>query len=200
MRRAASSGFSLIELLVVIAVVAILAGLLLVALAGSRGAGERARCLANLRSIGTAIETYRGQHDGVLPVAPAMPRFRDDEPGLVGLLAPHLTSTMPRVGEGGDFVTAEPWLCPADSGVAPKWGVSYEYEIAAFVVALSMDQTPNLWRRAARMIEDDPSLPLVADASAGLRTSSGDPSAWHERAAGSARNAVFADGRVDWMD
>lgn len=193
-------GFSLIELLVVIAVVAIVAGLVLVSLAGSRGAGERTRCLANLRSIGSAITAYRGVHDGVLPAAPAIPRLRDDQPGLVGLLAPHLTSAMPRIGDDDEFITPEPWRCPADLIVAPKWGVSYEYEIAAFVLALLADQTPNPWRRAARMIEDDPTLPLVADASAGWRNSSGDVTPWHERTAGEPRNAVFSDGRADWID
>ena len=64
---ARTKAFTLIELLVVIAIIAILAGLIM-ALSGTvRKTTDRTKCLANLRSVGAAINTYAGDHEGVLP-------------------------------------------------------------------------------------------------------------------------------------
>lgn len=47
-------GFTLIELLVVIGIVALLVALLMPVLSGARDAANRAKCLANLRSMAQA--------------------------------------------------------------------------------------------------------------------------------------------------
>jgi prepilin-type N-terminal cleavage/methylation domain-containing protein len=63
MRRA----FTLIELLVVIAVVVVLFALLLPGLQGARRTARSDKCLANLRSIVTAVACYRDGHRGWTP-------------------------------------------------------------------------------------------------------------------------------------
>jgi prepilin-type N-terminal cleavage/methylation domain-containing protein/prepilin-type processing-associated H-X9-DG protein len=68
--RLRPSGFTLIELLVVIVIIAILAALLLPALASAKMAAEKARCLANLREIGLAIQLYAEDHHGNIPWGP----------------------------------------------------------------------------------------------------------------------------------
>jgi GT2 family glycosyltransferase/type II secretory pathway pseudopilin PulG len=59
--------FSLVELLVVIGIIAILVGLLLPAIARSREAANRTKCLANLRSLGQALVMYANNRQGRLP-------------------------------------------------------------------------------------------------------------------------------------
>lgn len=53
-----AGAFTLIELLVVIGIIAILLAILLPALTSSRNEGTRTRCLANMRALGQALETY----------------------------------------------------------------------------------------------------------------------------------------------
>ena len=67
--------FTLIELLAVIGIVGILAALLLPSLGSARDAGQRARCLSNLRQIGIAIFSYAGDNGGSIPYGPKAPPF-----------------------------------------------------------------------------------------------------------------------------
>ncbi len=52
------SGFTLIELLVVIAIIAVLAAILFPVMVSAREAGRRARCVSNLKQLGTAFRQY----------------------------------------------------------------------------------------------------------------------------------------------
>jgi prepilin-type N-terminal cleavage/methylation domain-containing protein len=65
-RRRARGGFTLVELLVVIGIIALLVSILLPSLGAAREQARTIKCLANLRSIGQAINAYAAQHQGAL--------------------------------------------------------------------------------------------------------------------------------------
>lgn len=65
----AGGAFTLIELLVVVAVIAILAGLLLPALSGSKTSARRVACLSHLRQMALAAQTYTEANRQSYPIA-----------------------------------------------------------------------------------------------------------------------------------
>ncbi|AHF92798.1 prepilin-type N-terminal cleavage/methylation domain-containing protein [Opitutaceae bacterium TAV1] len=66
-------GFTLIELLAVIAIIGVLAAITLVTVGKVRSAAQSARCMANLKSIGTALLTYATDNKNMLPPAANLP-------------------------------------------------------------------------------------------------------------------------------
>lgn len=59
--------FSLVELLVVLGIIVLLMGILLPVLSRVRETGRRAKCAANLHSIGQACIAFANDHNGIFP-------------------------------------------------------------------------------------------------------------------------------------
>ncbi len=66
-QRGKMGAFTLVELMVVIAIIAILAAMLLPALESARRRAVRTACANRLRQIGTSINMYADDADGLLP-------------------------------------------------------------------------------------------------------------------------------------
>lgn len=63
---------TIIELLITIAILAILAALIFPAIRGLNDRMNAVNCMANLRVFGTAVLTWRAEHDGYLPPGPPL--------------------------------------------------------------------------------------------------------------------------------
>jgi prepilin-type N-terminal cleavage/methylation domain-containing protein/prepilin-type processing-associated H-X9-DG protein len=61
--RMSPGAFTLVELLVVIAIIAILAGMLLPALSGSKEAGKRIMCVNHLRQLDLSLQMYADENE-----------------------------------------------------------------------------------------------------------------------------------------
>ncbi|MEC9372533.1 MAG: type II secretion system protein [Planctomycetota bacterium] len=108
--------FSLIELLVSISIISVLMGIILTVLPGVRDSARRTACGANLRSIGTAIQSHRANHRDTFPVARYMPPpwlSGDTDPPLNVALEPYMEPD------------SEAYQCPGDRVV---WSQTYETE------------------------------------------------------------------------
>ncbi len=138
-RAAPPRAFTLIELLVVICIIAVLISIALPALASSREAARRVKCLANLKGIGVGIELYLNDYKRVFPYV--LP-FTDDsssknDKSLLELMGNYVEAATPYKDADGLFIASDPWTCPSDrssedakSNYGPSWrtfGTSYEF-------------------------------------------------------------------------
>ena len=71
MKKNNAKGFTLIELLIVVAIIGIIAAIAIPNLLNAIDRGKQKRTMADLRSIGTAVESYSIDNN-VYPVASAM--------------------------------------------------------------------------------------------------------------------------------
>lgn len=118
--------FTLIELLVVIAIIAILAAILLPVLTKMQENANSTKCLANLRQIGVAINSYCNDNDSLLPGPLTISQFplygKDegtDKNQLVWLVAkyiglPENPDANTRLDKGNIFI------CPSYERQVPK--------------------------------------------------------------------------------
>ena len=101
-------GFTLIELLVVIAIIAILAAILFPIFSAARERGKMAKCLSNMRQIGTAMVGYMSDWDDRYPAN----RFANEP--LIPKPSPHYRTwkhaIRPLVKSQGVYI------CPSNDG------------------------------------------------------------------------------------
>lgn len=147
--------FSLIELLVVLGIIAILCAIAVPALAGARAAARNARCLQNLRSLGTSVSLYMDAHKGLLPYANEIYSIYSGWTAPLDALEPYLGAALPSIS-GTDITTREPFLCPADRGErAIHFGMSYGYLPAVFMQVSDPDPS-TAQVHVTRMYQKDP--------------------------------------------
>lgn len=155
----ARCGFSLIEVLVSIGVIAVMMALALPALRHAREAGRRTVCINQLQQFGLAFTMYRDANRQRLPVALRAADVSVGEVEPFGAVSEYLTSPLP-TWDGVRASHVPPYRCPSDGQYAEATGFSYHYWPLDFFQA---------WTGAdpgagvARLIEDDPSEPLLID-------------------------------------
>ena len=108
MMRRKERGFTLIELLIVVAIIGIIAAIAIPNLLNAIDRGKQKRTMADLRSIGTACESYEIDNN-FYPVAP-------DVATLGGIVSPIYIRTMPAAdgwkhGFGVTSTTVEYTVC-----------------------------------------------------------------------------------------
>ena len=211
--RGASSrrAFTLIELLVVISVIALLISITIPALGSARETARRAKCMANLRSIGQGFSMYlKDSKDRFPRVSPlhqnggADPQSTANDPSLLDLLSDYLDADVPRREQpgvaGSPFIVADVYKGPSDragggrnKNPQPVWetdGCSYEYFPGAFMLLGELLAVRDPAFGVTKAYEKDRNWPIAVD------TDDFHPL----RKKGMARNAVFySDFRADWM-
>lgn len=129
--RSARAAFTLVELLVVIGIIALLAAILFPVFATVRGKARQTVCLSNLKQIGTAIQMYASDYDGLMPFAKDasdayVPQIWNQYPSCQGTLQemPFLhpsrlpsTPTERLPGALDPYIKSDDiWRCPSDTG------------------------------------------------------------------------------------
>lgn len=97
-----NKAFTLIELLIGISIVAILAALLMAGAGRAIDSAESAKCLSNLRQIGSALASYAGENNGTI-----LPRYANDVP------AGEPRGWPARLLKMGYITQADVFLCPS---------------------------------------------------------------------------------------
>ena len=116
-----AGAFSLIELIVVIAIIAILASFAMPAIGSMIERGRSAKCVSNLRQIGTAVQQYVTENDYRFPLI-------ETEPSTIGNRGLPALEVLAPYG-----VTNTTLTCPTDAvgtNSVAKYGSSYHFSPA----------------------------------------------------------------------
>src|SRR5712691_8454964 len=181
MRRKA---FTLIELLVVIGIIALLIAILLPTLGAARDHPNKAKCMANLRSLGQAMALYaQAQHDKLPNANPATSWSYNAGGRALCELATSYTSP-------GVF------HCPSDSDPEPTAITTSEYSVENS--AHTSYEFFSIWwagRYGPLLMQMKGQAPLAWDLDGGETNPS--PLQNHGLKGG---NILFADGHVEWRN
>ncbi len=171
----AHRGFTLIELLVVISVIAVLISLSLPALATSKEAARRVKCLSNLHGIGVGIELYLNDYKRTFPYV--LP-FTDtssskNDKSLLELIGNYVDAAQPYKDSEELFVATDPWICPSDkssddekSHFGPAWrsfGTSYEFIPGEIMLLIEMATGLKDTARGVSKAYESRDLPVLRD-------------------------------------
>ncbi len=113
------NAFTLAELLVVLAVVGILAAVSVPVYGRVVETGRAAKCVSNLRQLGSALELYLGEHNRTMPTLQAGRTDKSQE-------GAYIDNTLDAYTGGSTAVFA----CPSDGGAAARSGTSYYWNPA----------------------------------------------------------------------
>ncbi|MEI6474817.1 MAG: prepilin-type N-terminal cleavage/methylation domain-containing protein [Planctomycetota bacterium] len=110
--------FTLIELLVVVAIIGILIGIIVPSARAIQRESQNAGCLSNLRQDFIAVDSFRQQNSGRLPMCEFLPVVTNA--GIDGGLPNFLSGFLP--------ANSSTWICPADQDEQSlSTGTSYMY-------------------------------------------------------------------------
>jgi len=184
--------------MVTVAVIGVLMGVLVPAMGAIQRESRNTGCLSNLRQDYVAIDAYRQQNGGRLPMCEFLPVVTDN--GIDGGLPKFLAGFMPE--------DSASWLCPADQDEeSTATGTSYLFlpGLLRYTPAVQVDIVTML-------ISMGPSLDPVQLERMRLESEARAMTAFYEnegarfpllvdsqdrhRRVGSERNGVFADGSV----
>jgi prepilin-type N-terminal cleavage/methylation domain-containing protein len=140
-RQRGAGGFTLLEVFVVIVIIAILATLLLPVFSKMRARAQRVQCMANLRSLYVAAESYV-QQNGSWPQIPIVSDDSDaSEQDYANAWIVALTPFGP---------TQKTWICPTIQELLQNPDLSKPENVRVDYVATSFDDkppTPHQWAK-----------------------------------------------------
>jgi prepilin-type N-terminal cleavage/methylation domain-containing protein/prepilin-type processing-associated H-X9-DG protein len=106
-------GFTLLEIMVAMAIAALAAAIIIPSYGIVRARAGSATCLANLKSLGTALNVYLQDHQMIMPVMEAGRTDRTEN-------VPVIDNTLDKYVDDRRV-----FICPAGRAIAEKSGTSY---------------------------------------------------------------------------